>query len=109
MNPLTKVADANSSAPSGYDLKAGMPSAMSAKTSGGMATEKAGGDAGRMAGNTKPPEFAKLGAGTGGTTTLGQGTPNVGLKAAPQTLPTPEKRIALDVNPVRNPATPWKA
>ena len=109
MNPLTKVASANNSAPSGYDMKAGMPSAMASKTSGGMATPKADGDAGNMAENTKPPMFAKLGAGTGGTTTLGQGTPNVGLKAAPQTLPSPEKRIALDVNPVRNPATPWKA
>lgn len=106
MNPLTKVANANNSAPSGYDMKAGMPSAMSAKTAGGMASN-AGGEAG--AENTKPAQFAKLGAGTGGTTTLGQGTPNVGLKAAPQAMPSPEKRIALDVNPVRNPSTPWKA
>ena len=80
---------------------------MSAKVAGGMAS--AADSTGNGAENTKPAQFAKLGAGTGGTTTLGQGTPNVGLKAAPQSMPTPEKRIALDVNPVRNPATPWKA
>jgi hypothetical protein len=108
MNPLTKVADANNNAPSGYDMKAGMPSAMASMLSA-AAPDSATGNMGTKAENTKPPAFAKFGAGTGGTTTLGQGTQNIGLKAAPQTFPTPEKLVALDVNPVRQPAKPWKA
>jgi len=107
MNPLTKVASDNNSAPAGYDMRAGMPSAMSAKVAGGMAS--AADSTGNGAENTKPPAFAKMGAGTGGTTKLGQGTPDVGLKGRPEVLPTADKRIAVDVNPVRQPKTPWKA
>lgn len=106
-NPITEEAARNNSMPAGYDAKAGMPSAMAARV--GSVKPDGADNAPNGPANTKPAAFMRAGAGTGKTTTLGEGTANVGLKGRPESLPDATKRVALDVNPVRQRATPWKA